>query len=51
MVRILKVPQKRYSLEINWVERVNPASEKPKIGRGTDKFEFEERVGHESVDK
>lgn len=30
----LKVPQRRVELETVQVERVNPASEKPKFGRG-----------------
>lgn len=34
-VQPLKVPQRRAGLETGQVERVNPASEKPKFGRGT----------------
>ena len=44
MVCILKVPQRRAILEIEWVERVNPTSEKPKIGRGTNKSKFKDAL-------
>lgn len=36
----LKVPQRRIESETVRVERVNPASEKPKFGRGIDPNEM-----------
>ncbi len=43
MDRILKVPQRRVSIEIYLVERVNPTSEKPKFGRGVGQSELKLR--------
>lgn len=39
----LKVPQRRVRMETFEVERVNPASEKPKFGRGVDRNESKGR--------
>lgn len=30
---------------------VNPTSEKPKIGRGAKRYEYQVSIGHENVDK
>lgn len=44
-----KVPQRRDLLEIVNVERVNPASEKPEIGRGAFAEELNNAKGDATV--